>query len=324
MKPTDAVRALRTRAQLAAMGVTARALDRALADGSIVRVSTGRYATGDVWRGEFAEGQHLLRVAGVFANLQSDAVASFASAAVLHGIPLWKLQPRRVHLAGMHLNGQTSNAPGVARHRLSIPADDVTEIAGIRCTSLARTTADIVRCLDAARGLAAADAAMRAVAYDPAPRTYDVDLAETFRAEVAMHLPVGARGVKQARCTLALTDGRSESPGESVSRMLLIQIGFAVPRIQVEIPAPRRGDYRVDFGLDDADAWGEYDGDSKYIDPSILSPDADLTDILLAEKQREDWIRGTTNRKYARWGTEHLTQSALRERLAAFHIFPPR
>ena len=57
---------------------------------------------------------------------------------------------------------------------------------------------------------------------------------------------------------------------------------------------------------------------------TVLAPDDDLTDVLLHEKQREDWIRGTTQRRYGRWGTAHLALGALRTRLASFHIHPPR
>ncbi len=323
MEPVDAARSLRSRTQLEEGGRTSRGIDRALDDGSLIRVSPGRYARGDIWRDEFGEGRHLLRVAGTFADLRSDAVACLTSAAVLHRLPLWRLEPARVHLAGLRLNGRTTGSLTVARHRAAIPRGDVVEIAGIPCTSLPRTVADLIRHLDPARGLVVADAAMRARAFDPVTREYDGDKAEAFRFAVGARLRSGARGVKHARRTLELADGRAESPGESVSRMLLVQIGFAVPRIQVEVPSPRGRPYRVDFGLDDVDAWGEYDGEVKYRDPRMRAVDEVGLDVLLAEKEREDWIRGTTNRRYVRWGSAHLTEAALARRLAAFHIRPP-
>ena len=47
--------------------------------------------------------------------------------------------------------------------------------------------------------------------------------------------------------------------------------------------------------------------------------------VLLAEKQREDWIRATTNRKFPRWGKAHTTSAAaLGARLSAFSVSPPR
>ncbi|MFT4051566.1 MAG: hypothetical protein QM677_04855 [Microbacterium sp.] len=325
MKPSDALPTLRTRAQLDARGAGGRALDRSLAAKTTVRVATGWYASGDVWRAEYAEGRHLLRVAATFTRVSADAVAILVSAAVLHGLPLWRIEPRRVHLAGPRLNGQTAvDGADVARHRIAIPNPDIVTIAGIRCTSLARTTADLLCRFDAVRGLAVADAALRVVAWNAQARTYDEHAAEALRAQIASRLRPGSRGVKLARSVLELADGRSENAGESASRMLLIQLGFAPPRVQVALPAQRSGFFYVDFGIDDAGAWGEYDGDVKYTDASLRRPGQDAADVVLAEKEREDWIRATTHRGFARWGSKHLALDTLGARLAAFQVFPPR
>jgi len=49
-----------------------------------------------------------------------------------------------------------------------------------------------------------------------------------------------------------------------------------------------------------------------------------LEAVLLEEKKREDWIRGRTQRRFARWGNEHVgTPELLAARLAAFGIRPP-
>ena len=90
------------------------------------------------------------------------------------------------------------------------------------------------------------------------------------------------------------------------------------------IPAPDGGRYFVDFGLDDVNAWGEYDGEAKYLDAELRG-EATLERTLLQEKFREDWIRGTTNRRYPRWGKTAITScSSLGIRLANFHVLPPR
>ncbi len=101
------------------------------------------------------------------------------------------------------------------------------------------------------------------------------------------------------------------------------QLGFAVPRLQVALPAPDGGSYFVDFGLDDVNAWGEYDGEGKYLDPHLRG-EATSAQVLLEEKRREDWIRGTTNRRFPRWGKAAIASaSSLGIRLAAFHVRPP-
>ena len=48
-----------------------------------------------------------------------------------------------------------------------------------------------------------------------------------------------------------------------------------------------------------------------------------LEQVLLRKKQREDWIRGVTQRPFARWKWEHLrTRDTLGARLASFGIRP--
>ncbi|HZU92483.1 MAG TPA: hypothetical protein VFF85_02595 [Microbacterium sp.] len=70
-------------------------------------------------------------------------------------------------------------------------------------------------------------------------------------------------------------------------------------------------------------AFGEFDGKGKYLD-AALREGKSLDQILLEEKQREDWIRGTTHWRLGRWETPHIeTANALGIRLAAFGIAPP-
>jgi len=152
-----------------------------------------------------------------------------------------------------------------------------------------------------------------------------VDAAEDLRARVGecMQRQARARGVRRGRYVLSIADGRAQLPGESVSRLYLLRLGFATPRLQVPIPAPGGGNYLVDFGLDDVDAWGEYDGEGKYLDPQLRGAKTP-EEVLLREKEREDWIRGTTHRRFPRWGKSSIASAqALGIRLAKFHITPP-
>ncbi|RZI95026.1 MAG: hypothetical protein EOO67_03425 [Microbacterium sp.] len=118
-------------------------------------------------------------------------------------------------------------------------------------------------------------------------------------------------------------DGRAQLPGESISRLYLMQLGFAAPRLQVPVVGPAGHHYYVDFGLDDVGVWGEFDGRDKYLDP-VMRGGVDLEEVLLQEKAREDWIRGTIGRRVVRWDGRHIASaSTLARRLAAFHVEPP-
>ncbi|HYP74272.1 MAG TPA: hypothetical protein VEP72_09290, partial [Microbacterium sp.] len=133
----------------------------------------------------------------------------------------------------------------------------------------------------------------------------------------------GSRGVVRARELLELADGRADGPSESISRLYLHWLGFA-PRLQVAIAGPSGHDYYVDFGIDEADVWGEFDGKVKYVDAAMRRPGEDAEAVVLREKAREDWIRGSTGRRVVRWGWDDLADlGTFSRRLAAYGVFPP-
>ncbi|WP_141929791.1 hypothetical protein [Microbacterium sp. SLBN-146] len=320
--------ALLSRRVLEERGLSSRQMAKAVEGGELVRVHHGVYVDGSVWRAAQAEARHLLRVVAVDRGRRGgDPINAFVSAAVLWQLPLYRLDPERVHLAGRSADGHVSSArSGVARHNADIEESDRAVVQGVTCTGLARTVADMIRLAPEEAGVSVADAALRRVAFDERTREYDEDAAAAFSDAVTERLERirGARGVRRGRRILAMADGRAQLPGESVSRLQLIRLGFAAPRLQVAIAAPFGGYYYVDFGLDDVRAWGEFDGEVKYRDPAMRPEGHDPLDVMVAEKMREDWIRGTTNRRMPRWGSMHIvTAERLGERLAAFHVRPP-
>lgn len=328
MRYHDARAQLLTRHDLVADGLSDRRIRAAVADGTLIRLHRGRYVAAAAWHSQFAEGRHMLRVAAVHEQRRGgDAVLSHVSAAVAWGLPLYRLEPRLVHLSGATSDGHTlSGRPGIARHEIAVGDADRVVVDGLTCTSLARTIGDVVRTIPVEAALSMADAALRVVAWDESDRSYDEHADGVFRAEVRRHMERHrrARGVRGGRFIMGIADGRAQLPGESVSRLRLIELGFEVAGLQVPIPGPDGKTYYADFDLAGADAWGEFDGVGKY---TTLAAAQGLTleEVLLAEKRREDWIRGTTNRRMPRWGAEHITSAAaLRARLAAFHVHPPR
>lgn len=324
MLVSDAGALLTSRDAAVWAGASGGSLCRDVRARRLVRVDRGWYADPEDWHRLYAEDRHLLRVVAAHRRQtgSSPLVFSHVSAAVLWELPLWRLDPPRVHLSGITGGGHVRRSePLVARHELTVPAVDITCVGGVRCTSLARTVADTIRSVPADAALAIADAALRRTGWDARGRAYDVAAASLFREEVARRLPRGGRGVRRARVVLEMADGRAESPGESVSRMHLHEIGFHDVRIQTRVAAPHGGWFALDFDLPEANAWGEFDGTAKYVDPAVRSADADR--IVLEEKRREDWIRGTTQRRLARWDASHLVSaSTLARRLAEFHIHP--
>jgi len=314
---------MRSRRALVAQGWSDRAIDGAARSGRLRLVRRGWYLPGDEWRELWPEGRHLAHVLAVTRDAQGGAVVSHASAAVLWGLPLYRWTVPRVHLT-VASSPRTSSGRDVMRHVAPLDPVDVVVRHGIACTSLRRTVFDIARQATPEAAVACADAAERMVT--SRGREWDLDARDSWRRSLAELVDgaVGARGIRQARRVLSFADGRAQLPGESVSRLQLVRLGFATPDLQVPVPDPMGGCYYVDFALRDVRALGEFDGKAKYADEA-LRRGMPLDAVLLAEKQREDVIRGVTQWRLARWGDEHCaTPAKLAARLAAFGIRPPR
>ena len=153
-----------------------------------------------------------------------------------------------------------------------LPADEPTvRVAGVRCIS---TESAVV--LTAVRhgmkaGVVAADAALHNDLVDVAGLS-----AATTR------LALGVRGSAKAARLLQLVDASSESPGESLTRMLLVGLG-ALFATQVELRDAHGFIGGVDF-LVERRIVVEFDGLVKY--DGVQGREA-----LAAEKRREDRLR---------------------------------
>jgi hypothetical protein len=309
------------RDDLADEHLTSRAVARSLAAGSLLRVRPGVFVRAADVAALTPEERAVVRVRALDAAVVEPPVASHISAAAMHGLPLWNVHDKRVHVIAPR--ERPGAASGVVRHRGELEADDVVEVGGMLCTSLARTVADIARTSSFLTAACVADAALRQVAV-AGPGTYDLDRADAFRRVAEEVAGRSAHGVARAMRLLAFADGRAQLPGESVSRVHLVHLGFATPRLQVLVVGPNGNEFWVDFGLDDVFAFGEFDGKGKYRD-RLLRRGLTMAQVLDQEKQREDWIRGRTQRRFARWGGEHIsTAMTLGDRLASFGIVPPR
>lgn len=100
-----------------------------------------------------------------------------------------------------------------------------------------------------------------------------------------------ASGATQRRWQRAweFASPHSESVGESRSRALMDELGFAAPGLQQTISTDR-STYRVDFCWNDDGVIGEFDGRVKYVDDAVLNG-RDPREVLFEEKQREDALR---------------------------------
>lgn len=106
------------------------------------------------------------------------------------------------------------------------------------------------------------------------------------------------------RWAVEFADPRSESPGESRSRVLIHQLGFQVPALQSVIRLPDASTARLDFDWQADGVAGEFDGRVKFEESATLSG-SPQAGVYWRQVRREEKIRDT-GRKVARWHWEDL------------------
>jgi len=311
-REVDRLRGLVVRVQeLVEAGHSRHRLYRAVEQGMWVRLCRGRYVAQEDWAACSAPERHALRVLAVDDRALTSPVFSHWSAAVLHGLPALRFDGDSVHTLVPPESAARSSGL-LVRHRVPHSSEEIVEIGGLRCTDLARTAFDVARSARFDAGLVCADAALRRLA---SPCGGAVSGATLHDFGVAS--PSG-----RARRVFRFASALAESPLESLTRLQLARSGFEV-REQVRVRAPGGGDYRMDFELLGCGAFLEADGAMKVADERFRAG-LSAEQVVLREKEREDWVRGTTGKRVVRcrWAD---VQSAdrLSRRLAQFGVRPP-
>lgn len=221
-------------------------------------------------------------------------MVSHLSAAALHGLPVWDDALELVHLTrDRPYGGKTRRY--VRLHPARLSPDEVVEVAGFPVTSLARTVVDLARTLGIYRAVAIGDAALH---QGLSPGELDEVVSRAARRT----------GIGAARRAIGLLDGRSESVGESFSRVALHQQGIPPTHLQFDVRDPEgwlAG--RSDFCWEDRRTLGEFDGKIKY--GRALNPGQALEEVLFAEKRREDALRALAW-EVVRWIWEDIWRPA--------------
>jgi hypothetical protein len=306
---------------LLAAGYSSRAVTAAVSTKRLVRLRPGVYVDGSKWTAATPESRLVARARALDLVSSARPVFSHQTAAAIHGLALYRADCDRVHVIAPR--ERPGAASGVVRHRAELPYEEVQEVSGLWCASVARTVADVARTATFEQAVTIADAALREMCV-PRAGEYLHARAQEFRDTALAITRRSAHGKTRAQRALAFADGRAQLPGESVSRIRLRELGFQGVDLQVEVAGPRSSHFYVDFGFHDIRSFGEFDGSMKYVD-GRLTDGRTTAEVFDREKQREDWIRGTTQYRYARWGWPHMGEAkALGARLSAFGIRPPR
>lgn len=261
---------------LASQGYTYPEIAQLARKAELVRVRRGAYVAAPEQSLD-PRVAHLQLLEATVGQSSAESVVSHASAAVLHGLPIGNDQLARVHLT-RNRQGNGKVRRYVQVHGMVLASDEVVEVGGFQVTSLARTVLDLSCALPPLLAVPVGDAALR------------VGLsADELVGRLAACGP--RRGLTQARRTAALLDARSESPGESMSRVVFAEHGIPMPTPQFEVfDGQGRFVARSDFGWEEQRTLGEFDGKKKY-GQLLLRPGQSPEDALFEEKQREDRLR---------------------------------
>ena len=282
------------------------------ARGIVRRIVPGAYARVAEWEALTADERYRLRVIAT-ASLYPDNVFSHDSAAALWRLPSVGAWPDTVHAVAPRSAGGRSKAH-IQRHCIGTDPDAV-PVDGVTVTSLARTLADMACHRSFSRAVAMLDDGLRMP--EAGEDRYGI-VAPTKERVLLKLMELGrAPGYVRARRALEFADSGAQSPGESLSRVQIHALGLPAPLLQVEFSDSRGPIGTVDFFWPDLGLIGEFDGNSKYGDARRharhLSPEM----ILLAEKEREDRLRGVSE-GFVRWGWDVARdRRALGERLSA-------
>jgi hypothetical protein len=251
---------------LSRYGLTRQRLRDRVADGRIRRVLTNVYVRGD------APDTIELRLAAVALVLPEFGVVCDRTAAWLHGVDvldyreLEMLPPLDVFV----IRDYRARRRGEVRSgQRDLDPLDVMKLEGVLVTTPLRTALDLGCGLPRQLALATLDQFIG--------KHYLT--IEDMQAELPRYWR--RRGVVQLRRLILLADGRSESPGESMTRLALIEAGLPVPYPQYSIQVGGRELYRLDLAYPNHRVCIEYDGELFHSTPKQRA----------ADEARRAWLR---------------------------------
>ncbi|NUL45489.1 hypothetical protein F7P69_09825 [Cellulosimicrobium funkei] len=295
-------------------GRSRKSLGRAFATGDLVRVRHGFYVDTGVWLGATSEQRFMTTVKAVAGRLHQP-VFTGATALLLQGMPLAET-PAAVEVVTSTASraGLQTTMPGYhaahLRHADGLPFIHRTRNVfreppfsldeplwpGIHTSlgsvHLGEHLVDTLTDLGFCDALMITDALLSGRNREGI-RFSRTGLEELVRGSAAD--PIGASGRTFLDRVLRHSTHLSESPGESLSRARMIELGFELPRLQAHLTGADGVDYRVDFWWEELDLIGESDGWGKY-----AADGTDPTESLRREKRREDALRERGHR-FVRW-----------------------
>ncbi|MCL3818515.1 hypothetical protein [Aeromicrobium wangtongii] len=252
----------------AALGMTKTGMRRAVADGEVVHLIARVYADAG------ADDTRELRIAAASLVVPAHAVLCDETAAWVWGLDVHRPTDRHRFEPKWVVPHGTSRArlDGVTCRQALLDDADIVEVNGLRVTTPLRATADLLRKQWRPYALASADA----MAHAGLVRPMDV---RAYLAELK-----GYRGIRQARVLARYIEPKAASPGESWTRLRLVDAGFPVPRAQVEIVDAAGGLRYLDLAYVKRRVAIEFDGRQFHTSDGDLQQDEHRHELVVPDR----------------------------------------
>jgi hypothetical protein len=215
-------------------------------------------------------------------------IVSHLSAAAVRGAPIIGPLPAAVDvLATVAAGSRTEH--GFRKHASAFH-DGIEIVDRVPVTSLTRTLADVAVTSPFVTAVGVLDWAFARHGVVAADVLADLDRRGVVRGRV------------RAERAVTFADGRSGSPGETLSRVRIHELGFPAPELQCRF-SDRLGLIGiVDFWWSGYRLVGEFDGIEKYVREAYTG-ERTTAEVVIDEKRREDRLRSVDpGLGVTRWG----------------------
>ncbi|GAA1937928.1 type IV toxin-antitoxin system AbiEi family antitoxin domain-containing protein [Nocardioides marmoribigeumensis] len=267
------------RREAIASGMSDAALKRAVRSGELVKVRHGAYVAGELWATADQRERHVVTARAIHRTHGERIAFSHHTAAVLHGLDLWKVGLGEVHLT--RADGKHGRHAGdLIHHQGALPASEIQVIRGLPVVGPARAAVESASLLSVEQGLVTVDSVLRL-------GLCGIEEVEERRAATE-HWP-DSLGLQ---VVVSLADARHASVGEDRTAHLLWRANLPRPDPQYEVWEGGVLLGIVDFAWPELGVILEFDGKVKY--EKHLRPGESAADAVVREKKREDRIREAT------------------------------
>ncbi|KQO62195.1 hypothetical protein [Curtobacterium sp. Leaf261] len=250
-----------------------------LAAGIVVRIAPGTFVDIRSWQRATPGERHVARMEAVLARTSPRLIVAGPSAAAAHGLP-WRgefpefvtvIDPERA-------TGQ--RRPGLLKLAGRGRSDSTLPLGRRSVTAVADTAIDVALRFPMHTSVPLLDAVL-------ASRRVDrLDLLDVLQRR-------GTRpGSHRARAAVDFADCRSGSPGESLARLVMADVGAPTPVLQQEFHDADGLIGFVDFWFPEQGWIVEFDGHAKYTEDRFRAGRSPA-EVVIDEKRREDRLRAT-------------------------------